>query len=164
MELLRALITGMVRYSLYAFIIFSLVVSLLSGIADLTYYSRRTAAQDEWIREADAEGEEFIEVDYTPNMLTGVAAFVMFAVSSVLAVFFLRKKFRAGTHVLLIAVTGFAAFIFFLPRPPLGTGTEGMKEVFAYLMVLGIIDSALYRTYFMADNPTEDQTVLGQNG
>lgn len=164
MEFIRSLFAVMVRYSLYAFIVFSLVVSLLSGIADVTYHSRRTAAQEEWILEADAEGEEFIEVDYTPNMITGMAAFVMFAVSSVLAVFFFMKKFEAGTHVLLIAVTGLAAFIFFLPRPPLGTGTEGMKEVFAYLMFLGLMVSSLYRSYIHKNRSPDRPTAQGWGG
>jgi len=46
-----------------------------------------------------------------------------------------------------------ASFIFFLPRPPIGTGTGGMKEVFAYLMVLGIINSFLFRTFIFDGNP-----------
>ena len=142
----------MVHWSFYAFILFSLVVSLCSGFVDVVYHSRRTAAQEEWIREAEAEGEEFTEVNYTPNLITGIAAFVMFGVSSILVVFFFMKKFNVRTHILLIAATALATFIFLLPRPPVGTGTEGMKEVFAYLMFLGIIDSSLYRTYILDDN------------
>ncbi|MCK4806084.1 MAG: hypothetical protein KAT09_00485 [Candidatus Aegiribacteria sp.] len=159
MKFIRAIFTVMVQYSFYVFILFSLVVSLLSGFSDVIYHSRRTAAQEEWMREAEAEREEYIEVDYTPNLVTGIAAFVMFAVSSVLAVSFFMKKLNVSTHVLLIAVTVLAAFIFFLPRPPIGTGTEKMKEVFAYLMFLGIIDSSLYRTYILKSNPVDRQTV-----
>jgi uncharacterized membrane protein len=148
---LRPLLAATVRYSLYAFVVFSLVVSLLSGFADVVTRARCVSAQREWVLEAEAEGEAFSEVNYTPNLITGISAFLMFGVTSVLAVRFFRKRFDCGTHILVIAVTALAALIFFLPRPPVGTGTERMKEVFAYLMLLGIINSSLYRTFFPDD-------------
>ncbi len=163
MSIIRALFSIMVRYSFYAFILFTLVVSLISGFSDIIYHSRRTAAQEVWMREAEDAGEEFIEVNYTPNLVTGIAAFVMFAVSSVLAIFFILKKYDVPAHVLLMAVTALAVFIFFLPRPAIGTGTEGMKEVFAYLMLLGIVNSSLYRTYLMRSNQLDSRTFQRQN-
>lgn len=163
MSFVRVLFAVMVRYLFYAFILFSLVVSLLSGFSDVIYSSRHTVAQEEWMRDAEEEGEEFIEVDYTPNLVTGIAAFVMFAVSSVLAVFFFMKKFNVNTHILLMAATTLAAFIFFLPRPPIGTGTEGMKEVYSYLMFLGIFDSSLYRKYLLKSDHADSQITQRQN-
>jgi len=159
MSFLQALVRGMVFYSFHAFILFSLVISICSGFADVTFYSRRVASQEEWMREAIEKGEDFVEIDYTPNLITGIASFVMFAVSTVTAIFFFMKKFDSRIHILIIAVTVLAAFIFFLPRPPLGTGTENMKEVFAFLMLLGIIDSSLFNTYIRKDSSQDEPSV-----
>ena len=45
MSFLRTLVRGMVFYSFNAFILFSLLVSICSGFADVVFYSRRVAAQ-----------------------------------------------------------------------------------------------------------------------
>ncbi len=132
---------------LYAFAVFCVVVSLISGIADIIYHSRRTAAQEEWAAEAAADGEEFHRVDYTPNLIAGLACLILFGVSSVMAVMIFTRRFGVPTHILVISAAILAGFIRFLPRPPLGTGTDSMAEVFAYLMLLGVFESALYRSY-----------------
>ena len=153
MELLRSLLAGSIRFSLYTFLVFSLVVSLFSGFADIVHYSRNTSDRNERALEATDDDEEFIGQDFTPLLITGITAFLMFAAASVLTVRFFRKIFDTKTHILIVFLTILASFIFFLPRPPVGTGTDGMKEVFSYLMVLGIINSALYRTFILDCSP-----------
>lgn len=144
---IREIIRAGVLFMLFVFALSTVVVSLVSGIADIVYHSRRTAAEEVWAAEALVSGEEFQKVDYTPNLLTGIASLVLFAVSTALLVLLFMKRSGAATHALLAAATLLAAFIFFLPRPPLGTGTDHMREVFAYLMLLGFFETALYRTY-----------------
>mgnify|MGYP001164389218 FL=1 len=145
--LVREIIRAGVFFMLFAFALSTVVVSLVSGIADLVYHSRRTAAEEEWAAEALASGEEFQKVDYTPNLLTGIASLVLFAGSAALQVLVFMKRLGTATHALLASATLIAAFIFFLPRPPLGTGTDHMRDVFAYLMLLGVFETALFRTY-----------------
>lgn len=147
MGFIREIIAGGILYMLYAFAVFCVVVSLIGGVADIIYHSRRTAAQEEWVAEAAAEGEEFQRIDYAPNLMAGLACLILFAVSSLMAVMIFARRFGILTHILVICSAVLAGFIRFLPRPPLGTGTDGMAEVFAYLMLLGVFESALYRSY-----------------
>ncbi|MCD4847626.1 MAG: hypothetical protein K8R76_05505 [Candidatus Aegiribacteria sp.] len=147
MVILRFVIEGIIRYSYYAFILFSIVTALLSGFADTVQYGRYVKAQDEWIVEAESSGEEYTAVDYTPNLITGIAAFLMFIGASALAVMFLMKRVTGITHIILIVTAALSAFIFLLPRPPVGTGTESMKEVYAFLTLLGIIDLIFFRSH-----------------
>jgi hypothetical protein len=144
---IRAILAGGILYMLYAFAVFCVVVSLISGISDVVYHSRRIAAQEQWEAEAAARGEEFRRVDYTPYLVTGLASFALFGVSAVMAVMLFRQRYGMSTHILVMSATLLAGFILLLPRPPLGTGTEGMRQVFAYLTLLGVFESALYRTY-----------------
>jgi len=139
----------LVGYTYYAFIVVALLTSLLGGISDTVQYSRCVEAQDEWASEAADEGEEFAMMDYTPNLLTGLANFLMFSCAVILSLLFLRNRHTAATFLLFMATTALSAFIMLLPRAPIGTGTSGMQEVFAFLTVLGIIDTVLFRYFFM---------------
>lgn len=150
MLFLRIISAALMKYVFYGFILFSVVVSLISGFADTIYYSRQVQTQEQWIQEARSEGEEFIPVDYTPNLLTGIAAFLMFAGTSTIAVMFLTGKFSGITHGFIIASTALAVFILLLPRPAIGTNSGTMKEVFAFLMILGIISSVLFRDNYLS--------------
>ncbi len=147
MVILRFVIERIIRYSYYAFILFGIVTALLSGFADTVQYGRYVKAQDEWIVEAESSGEDYIPVDYTPNLITGIAAFLMFIGASALAVMFLMKQVNGITHIVLIATASLSALILLLPRPPVGTGTESMKEVYAFLTLLGIIDIIFFRSH-----------------
>lgn len=147
MVILRFVIQMMIRYSYYAFILFAIVTALLSGFADTVQYGRYVKAQDEWIVEAESSGEECVSVDYTPNLITGIAAFLMFIGASALAVMFITKRVTGITHVVFIVTVALSAFIFLLPRPPIGTGTEAMREVFAFLTLLGIIGLVFFRSH-----------------
>jgi len=138
-------------YTYYAFILVALLTSLLGGISDTVQYSRCLKAQDEWALEAAIEGEEFTMVDYTPNLLTGLACFLMFSCVVILTVLFLRKQRTVVTFLLFMTATALSAFIMLLPRAPIGTGTAGMQEVFAFLTILGIIDTVLFRYLFVRE-------------
>ena len=147
MVILRFVIQSMIRHSYYAFILFAVVTALLSGFADTVHYGRHVKTQDERITEAESAGEEYTAVNYIPNLITGIAAFLMFIGASVLAVMFMMKRVTGITHIVLIVTAALSALIFLLPRPPIGTGTETMKEVYAFLTLLGIIDIIFFRSY-----------------
>lgn len=147
MGILRFVIQMMIRYSYHAFILFGIVTALLSGFADTVQYGRSVKARDERILEAESAGEEYIAIDYVPNLITGIAAFLMFIGASALAVMFLMKRVTGITHIVLVVTAALSAFIFLLPRPPIGTGTESMKEVYAFLTLLGIIDIIFFRSH-----------------
>lgn len=132
---------------LYAFAVFCVVVSLISGIADVVYHSRRIEAQERWIAEAAEKGEPFDPVDYTPNLVTGLVSFALFGVSMVLTVLVFRQRYGTATLAVTVCCTLLAGFVLLLPRPAIGTGTTNMRAVFAYLTILGAFESALFRTY-----------------
>ena len=155
-ELVRRLLAGGVLYMLYAFAVFCVVVSLISGIADVIYHSRRIETQESWMAEAAEKGEPFDPVDYTPNLVAGLASFALLGVSSVLTVMIFRQRFGTATHAIMICCTLLAGFVLLLPRPAIGTGTENMRTVFAYITILGVFESALFRTYIpIATGSTE---------
>ncbi|MCK4671915.1 MAG: hypothetical protein KAT47_05165 [Candidatus Aegiribacteria sp.] len=147
MVILRFVIQTIIRYSYYAFILFAIVTALPSGFTDTVYYGRYVKAQNERILEAESSEEEYVPVDYVPNLITGIAAFLMFIGASALAVMFMMKRVTGITHIILIVTAALSALIFLLPRPPIGTGTESMKEVFAFLTLLGIIDIIFFRSH-----------------
>ena len=147
MGILRFVIQAMIRYLYYAFILIAVPAALLSGFADTVSYGRYLKAQDERIAEAESAGEEYSAVDYVPNLITGIAAFLMFIGASALAVMFMMKQVTGITHIVLIITASLSALIFLLPRPPIGTGTESMKEVYAFLTLLGIMGVIFFRSH-----------------
>lgn len=146
-DVLRAILAGGILFMLYAFAVFCVVVCLIGGISDLVFQSRKVAAEEAWAAESAAEGREFTRTDYTANLVTGFACLAVFPLASLLLVMMFRRRFGNGMHIVLVAVTLLLLFILLLPRPELGTGTAKMKEVFAYLALLGVFESALFRTY-----------------
>lgn len=151
-EFIRGILAAGVMYMVYVFAVFCVVVALIGGIADIIYHDRKVKAQDRWTAEAEAAGEEFFPVDYTPNLVTGLVSLALFGVSVVMLVRLFMRRFDRLTHAFVIAATALAGFIYFIPRIPLGTGTDHMLEAYAYLALLGLFESVLYGTYILKDS------------
>jgi H+/Cl- antiporter ClcA len=138
------ILTAGLLFMLYALILSSFVVGLAGGIADIIYHSRAIDSRQQADESHDAP-------DFTPNLISGILCILMSSVTVMLGVRMFGQRMDLFSHVLLIILTVLAAAVLLLPRPSMGTSTEGMKQVFGYLTLLGVLESALYGTYVRRD-------------
>jgi hypothetical protein len=151
-EIAAFFVNHLLVYSFTAFILFTIMVSLIGGICDTVYASQAKAAEDRWALEAAGQGEIFVRGDYTANVVTGAVQFVLFACTVLLGIrLFGRKTGRIGFTLLAVA-TAITAFVFLLPRAPIGTASNRMKEIYAFLTLLGIVDLSAYQGFLRQDD------------
>ena len=126
-QFLAALMCAGVMFMLFAFVLSSSVVTLVSGIADLVQSSRTSA-----------------DNGAASLLACGLVCLAAFCLSVVLAIGLIMK--RSWSHFIMIGLTLLLGLVLVIPQPDIATGTSGMREVFSYLFLLGVLQSALYRT------------------
>ena len=136
---------NLVVYTFTAFIVFTVVVSLIGGICDVVYSGRADESEARWAAEASEEGELYEPVSHGANRLVGVAQFLLLAVTVSLGVMLLRRKVGRPAFALLLVATLICLLVAVLPRPDIGTASPHMREAYSFLAFLGILDLAVFR-------------------
>lgn len=138
-------------YTLSAFLVFTTVVSLAGGISDTVFASRAEEAQDRWERAAAERGESWEREHFTANIITGIAQLLLFVCTVTLGILMIRKRTGRSGLVLLWAATALCAFVVLMPRAAIGTASGSMREIYAFLTVLGLIDLTAYNRFIRRD-------------